>query len=416
MSASSSYDVIIIGAGIIGAAIAWELNSAGRRVTIVDRGDPGMGCSYGNAAHFATEQIFPIASPAIFRDIPRLLVARNSPLTFNPHSLLSTLRWSLSFLCASNRSSFAGGTRALAALNAGALADWQALLSAIGQAQLLHRTGTLQLAESARGMRELAAMQLALGEFDVPGRMVQCKELLDYLPQLPERAQGGLYFPETAYCLDPYLFFRAVFDACLTSGVSFKHASVSALEYSSGPGVTLVTESARLQANTVIVAGGVHSGELLRPLGYHTPLIAERGYHLLLPQTRPTLKLPVTLHERQFIMTPLQSGIRLAGTVEFASPDDPPNMKRAQMLYTQANEVFPGLDAKGSSQWMGCRPTLPDYLPVIDAPDDARRLIVATGNHHLGLTQAATVARCVRHLAQGSAPHINLAPFRLSRF
>ena len=75
MSASSSYDVIVIGAGIIGAAIAWELNSAGRRVTIVDRGDPGMGCSYGNAAHFATEQIFPIASPAI----PALLRPKAGP-------------------------------------------------------------------------------------------------------------------------------------------------------------------------------------------------------------------------------------------------------------------------------------------------------------------------------------------------
>ncbi|MAT94376.1 MAG: FAD-dependent oxidoreductase [Halioglobus sp.] len=416
MSASSSYDVIVIGAGIIGAAIAWELNSAGRRVTIVDRGDPGMGCSYGNAAHFATEQIFPIASPAIFRDIPRLLVARNSPLTFNAHSLLSTLRWSLRFLRASNRSSYTRGTRALAALNAGALSDWQALLSTIGQAQLLHRTGTLQLAESRRGVRELAAMQVALSEHEVPSRMVGRDELPDYLPQLPDLAQGGLYFPETAYCLDPYLFFRTVFDACLANGVSFHHANVSALDDSNRPGVTVVTDSARLQANTVIVAGGVHSGELLRPLGHRIPLIAERGYHLLLPHTRPTLKLPVTLHERQFIMTPLQSGIRLAGTVEFASPDDPPSMQRAQMLYTQANEVFGGLDATGSSQWMGCRPTLPDYLPVIDAPDNNRSLIVATGNHHLGLTQAATVARCVRHLAQGTAPPVNLADFRLSRF
>lgn len=416
MSASSRYDVIVIGAGIIGAAIAWELTNAGRWVTMLDRGNPGMGCSYGNAAHFATEQIFPIASPAIFRDIPRLLFARNSPLTFNPNSLLSTLRWTLRFLCASNRSSFASGTRALASLNAGALADWQALLSAIGQAHLLHQTGTLQLAESARGMRELAAMQRALSEFEVPSQLVKSNELLGYLPQLPDRAQGGLYFPETAYCLDPYLFFRAVFDACLAHGASFKHASVSALEYSSERGATVVTDNARLHADTVIVAGGVHSGELLRPLGRRIPLIAERGYHLLLPQTRPTLKLPVTLHERQFIMTPLQSGIRLAGTVEFANPDDPPSMKRAQMLYKQANKVFPGLDDTGSSQWMGCRPTLPDYLPVIDALDDARSLIVATGNHHLGLTQAATVARCVRHLAQRTAPHIDLAAFRLNRF
>lgn len=416
MHTNSRHDVVVVGAGIIGAAIAWELSRAGRKVTLVDRSEPGMGCSYGNAAHFATEQIFPLANPAVLRDIPRLIMSRNSPLTFNRNSLLSTLRWGLRFLRACNSHTFRNGTSALAALNALAITDWKALLAAIGQPQLLHFSGTLQLAESVRGLDELKALQTALAAFEVPSRTVHASALLDYLPEVPAKAQGGLYFPDTAYCLDPYRFFRAVFDASVESGTVFKRSNVAALETISGSGVTLVTDAGKLEAATVIVACGVHSGELLRPLGYRIPLIAERGYHLLLPHTLPRLNLPVTLHERQFIMTPMQTGIRLAGTVEFASPQDPPSMQRAQMLYSQASQVFPRLNDAGSSQWMGCRPTLPDYLPIIDTPGESNSLIVATGNHHLGLTQAATVARCVRHLTEGSAPPVSLEPYQLSRF
>ncbi|MEJ8567783.1 NAD(P)/FAD-dependent oxidoreductase [Elongatibacter sediminis] len=412
----TTHDVVIVGSGIIGITIAWELRKAGREVLLVDRGEPGMECSYGNAAHFATEQIFPIANPDNLRSLPRYLLSRDSPLTFRLSSIQHVLPWGIRYLRACREQAFRHGSRALAALNEQALPAWRALLEEIGSQHLLLTPGTLQLAETPRGGSELETLHRNLLDHEVESRLLGSSEVSELLPDLPRRSYTGLYFPHTAHCHDPFRFLKEVYNACLDRQVGFLREEVHTLSPRSDGSVDVVGADQTLTAGSVVIACGVHSARLLKPLGYRVPLIAERGYHLILSEPGMDLGLPVTLHERQFIMTPTETGVRLAGTAEFAHPEDPPTMQRASMLFHQAKHVFPELILNSSSQWMGCRPTLPDYLPVIDRLESAPRVFASFGHAHLGLTQAAISAQLITDMLMDRECTIDPSPFTVNRF
>lgn len=409
-------DVIVVGAGIIGVTIAWELRKAGRDVLLLDQDDPGMGCSWGNAAHFATEQIFPLANGDNLRNLPRYLMAADSPLTVRRSSLLSLIPWGLRYLLACRGSRVQRGARALHALNSRSLASWQLLLQEIGAADLLHTPGTLQLAETVRGHHELVQLQRDLEAFGITSSLLRGHEVSELTGELAPGDYQGLHFPGTAYCDDPHALLVEVFRACIARGVSFRHGAASHVRTAGNDRIEVVVDGKSLFAKSAVIACGVHSKQFAASEGLRMPLVAERGYHMLLPRVSRIPSLPVTLHERQFIMTPMAHGLRLAGTVEFARPGDPPTMRRADMLFDQARQLFPALDAEGGTKWMGCRPTLPDYLPVIDRLGKNREIFASFGHAHLGLTQAALSARLLVNLMQREPVEIDLAPYRADRF
>ena len=144
------------------------------------------------------------------------------------------------------------------------------------------------------------------------------------------------------------------------------------------------------------------------------PLDTERGYHLMLPHEAARLRLPVSSIDHSFVMTPMQHGLRLAGTVEYAGLEAPPNMARANNLHPLAEKLLQApLDARDAQPWMGFRPTTADSLPVIDRDGD---LLLAFGHQHLGLTQAALTAEILSALYFGETPPLDLTPYRLRRF
>jgi D-hydroxyproline dehydrogenase len=173
-----------------------------------------------------------------------------------------------------------------------------------------------------------------------------------------------------------------------------------------------------LTAPRVLISCGAWSRELVRrSTGVRVPLDTERGYHLMLPAEKERLALPVASAERRFIMTPMEGGLRLAGTVEFAGVNRPGNMKRAWRLRENADALLrESVDVDGAETWMGCRPTLPDCLPVIDRAGPEGRVLLAFGHHHLGLTQAAITAKMLHALYRGQEPPLPPGPYRLDRF
>jgi D-hydroxyproline dehydrogenase len=115
----------------------------------------------------------------------------------------------------------------------------------------------------------------------------------------------------------------------------------------------------------------------------------------------------------------MTDGLRLAGTVEFAGLDSPPNMQRAWQLQRASQGLFKrDLDVTGATTWMGFRPSLPDSLPVIDSACEGR-VLLAFGHQHLGLTQAAVTAEMIADWVSGAAGQAGLPArnaYRLDRF
>lgn len=137
----------------------------------------------------------------------------------------------------------------------------------------------------------------------------------------------------------------------------------------------------------------------------------------MVPELKNALPFPVSSADRKFIMTPMEDGLRLAGTVEYAGLNSPPNMKRATMLKELAKGLLKSELSHESDgeKWMGNRPSLPDSLPVIDSVEEGK-ILFAFGHQHLGLTQAAITADLVSELSRQRELSLDISPFALSRF
>ncbi len=408
-------DIVVVGAGIIGVACALQLARQGRRVVVLDPQAPGMGASYGNAGHLATEQVFPIADLSILKRLPAMLLDPMGPLRLDWTYLPRALPWFIRLLLNLRPVRYQRTVAGLRALNEGSLGAWQRLLQSIGQAPLLREDGSLLVYERGESRAALDAVQQRMRQQGVAVDFWSGDAVRKAAPQLSDAIQGGLFFPATGHFLDPYTVVGELVNAAKAEGVQFLQQRVLDGRLESN-GVSLMTDQGVLTAQQVLIACGAHSAKLTAALtGKQVPLDTERGYHLMLPHEQQRLPFAVTSLERKFIMTPMTGGLRLAGTVEFAGLDRPANMQRAWQLHRLSKGLFQhDLSDSEATPWMGFRPSLPDSLPIIDRVCEGK-VLLAFGHQHLGLTQAAVTAEWVGQLAAGErVPQLHL--YRLERF
>jgi D-amino-acid dehydrogenase len=407
-------DIIVVGAGIVGVACALQLARQGQRVVVVDQQAPGMGASWGNAGHLATEQVFPIADVSILKRLPAMLLDPMGPLRLDWKYLPRALPWFIRLLLNLRPASYRRTVAGIRALNEGSLGAWQRLLQSIERPGLLHENGSLLVFERAESQAALDALQQRMQQQGVPVQAWTGSAIREAAPQLSEGIRGGLFFPATGHFVDPYRVVCELVEAAKASGVTFLQQRVMDARLE-GAGVALLTDQGKLTARQVLIACGAHSAKLTAALtGKHVPLDTERGYHLMLPQEAQRLPFAVTSLERKFIMTPMAGGLRLAGTVEFAGLDRPANMQRAWQLHRLSDGLFrQSLSVTDATPWMGFRPSLPDSLPIIDRVC-AGKVLLAFGHQHLGLTQAAVTAEWMVKLWKGDSAQCGA--YRLGRF
>ena len=419
MPDSNRADIAVVGAGIIGVACALQLARQGLRVAVIDPQEPGMGASYGNAGHLATEQVFPIADVSILKRLPAMLLDPMGPLRLDWKYLPRALPWFVRLLLNLRPAKYQRTVAGIRALNEGSLGAWQRLLSSIGRPQLLREDGSLLVFERADSRAALDALQVRMQQQNVPVAYWSGEAVRKAAPQLSDEIKGGLFFPGTGHFLDPYQVVCELVSAATAEGVQFlKQRVVDGRVHAEG--VSLVSDQGLFTARKVLIACGAHSAKLTAALtGKHVPLDTERGYHLMLPHEQQRLSFAVTSLERKFIMTPMAGGLRLAGSVEFAGLERPANMQRAWQLHRLSQGLFrEELATRDATPWMGFRPSLPDSLPIIDRVCEGK-VLLAFGHQHLGLTQAAVTAEMVGQLAS-TTPIFSglpsLAPYQLDRF
>jgi D-amino-acid dehydrogenase len=191
---------------------------------------------------------------------------------------------------------------------------------------------------------------------------------------------------------------------------------VQGFEFGADGPETVVTDRGRHACDRVVIAAGAWSRSLTRQLGCDPPLDTERGYHLTLPDPGVAPRMPIFSTERAMVSTPVEGGLRLAGTVELGGLEAAPDWRRADLLLDNARGWYPELDGRAATRWMGFRPSMPDSLPVISRAPRHRNAILAFGHGHCGLMLGARTGELVRDLALERTPAIDLAPFRVDRF
>ena len=410
--------MLVIGAGIVGLAIALRLQREGRQVTVIDRKGVAAEASRGNAGAFAFTDILPLASPGMLRKAPRWLLDPLGPLSIAPRYLPRITPWLFHFWRASFPERVRAGTAAQAALMDLAIVETDAMLAAAGATDMLRSDGVLHLYESEA---ELTASQpgwQARADHGIAFTHLHgAQAIAELQPGLSPALVAATFLPAWKTIADPLLLTLALARRFVELGGRLRRGGALALEPSaSGILVALAADAQRITAQQVVVAAGAWSHRLARTLGERIPLETERGYNTTLPLAAFDLKRQLTFGGHGFVVTPLACGVRVGGAVEFAGLDAPPNFQRSEVLLAKAKRFMPGLATAGGTQWMGFRPSLPDSLPAIGPSAHDARVTYAFGHGHLGLTQAAATARLVADILFGRPSALDLSPFRPQRF
>lgn len=400
-------EIAVIGAGAVGLACALRLHQAGHEVVLVAPQDDETGASYGNAGVIADYAVMPVGTPAVLRDLPRLLFDRDSPLAIR-HAAMATLApWLLRFTreCLPGRAK--ANAAAIAALLAPAAQMWRDLASDIGARDQLKAHGSLYLYERPDQAVDLAKYR-ALG---LTVDAVSDAEMGQLEPALRGHA-GGAFFPNTLTVNDPATLLRALRAA--VADIPHIPARVTRLKRS-GHGLHLTGPDLDLRAARVVLAAGAWSKKLAAQMGDKVPLDTERGYHLEYDMPENPLTRQTSPVARGFYFSPMQGRLRVAGTVELGGLTAPPAPHRWAVMERGARAILPDLP-EPSRRWMGFRPSIPDSRPVIGPSRGGADVIHAYGHGHIGLTLAPVTAQMVVDLVAGRAPIVDAAPYRTTRF
>ncbi len=408
--------IAVVGAGVVGAATALSLSRAGYRVALIDRGEPGMGASFGNAGYLSKSGVAPTATPGILWKVPGLLLDPLGPLTIRWRYLPSMLPWLWKFVKASDPKRCEEISIALQALLVHGHDCYADLLGQAALDEIAPHGGLLYVYETDKGFEGSRWANELRQRRGIECRYVPREQIRQLEPALAPVFKHAIHIPDMRHLKDPLRLTRAIVAKFTEAGGEVARAEVTGVERRSSGALALATTSGTRTADGLVIASGAWSRHLARQCGADVPLDTERGYHVTIENPNAAPRMPVASGERHFAANPMEVGLRLAGTDELGGLAAPPNWERAKLLQRQAERMFDGLDASAGEFWMGFRPSMPDSLPVIGPVPGDGRVYLAFGHGHLGVTFAAVTARLIADMVTGEKPLVDPLPYRADRF
>lgn len=407
---------LVIGAGIIGTAIAHDLQKRGQQVVLIDRDAPGRGASFGNMASIAVTEFMPASRPSVWRQIPGWMLDPEGPVRVRPSYMPRLVPWFLRFIAASRPSKLRELEAQGAALCARALDDTLDLLRETGLENQISDEGCLSLyTDEAEFKADREHIEI-LERFGFPHEVIGRQAIKALEPELSNKIGLAVLFPQNRTMKDPYRLVLALAERFTAMGGRIEAGEVTGVVRGEGAREVVLKDGRRLAADRVVICAGAFSAKLAKMLGEPIPLETERGYHTQIMAPGISMKHSIIWPARAFMVSPTAGGIRVGGTVEMAGLDAAPDYRRSKVTVKRAKEALPNLQCEDFTEWMGHRPALPDTVPILSASAKTKGLFYATGHGHLGLTYAATTARLMGDLITGVRPPVDLHPYRINRF
>lgn len=407
---------LIVGAGIIGSTLAYELQKRGRQVVLIDRNAPGSGASFGNMASIAVTEFMPASRPSVWRQIPGWMMDPEGPVRVRPAYMPRLVPWFLRFIAASRPQKLRELEAQGAALCARSLEDTLALLRETGLSDQISDEGCLSLyADEAEFRADRDHIEI-LERFGIPHEVIGRQAITALEPEISDKIGMAVLFPKNRSIKDPYQLVLALAERFRALGGKIEVGEVVGFLRGDAVQCVFLKDGRQIAAEEVILCAGAHSAKLAKDVGEPIPLETERGYHTQIMQPGITLRHSIIWPARAFMVTPTAGGIRVGGTVEMAGLEAPPDFRRSKVTVRRATEALPRLECREFTEWMGHRPALPDTVPILSASAKTKGLFYATGHGHLGLTYAATTALLMADLITGARPSLDLHPYRVNRF
>ena len=405
----------VIGGGIQGVCTSLFLIKKGFKVTLFDRDEPGnLSASYGNAGHFSPYASLSMNRPDILLDVPAMLLSTTGPLALKWNYVPKMIPWFLKFIKNCSKNKMMHTAKYMHQVLDLALPAYDELFQEVDVSNLVENRGIIYFWTD----KDLKSRELEINvrkELGVEQKLLTPHEIHDLEPHIKKIYHGGVLYPSARHARNPKKILLKLFELFLNKGGSFKKMNVEKINFLPNDKLLIKTNSGSYNFDKMVIACGAFSKKLTDQTGEKIPLDTERGYHVHFKGYDHLLSRPVIFLNRGFGITPMEQGLRVVGTVEFGGLYNPVSKKRINNLIENARYLFPEL-GKHEDEWLGFRPTLPDFLPVMGQSKNHKNLFYSFGHHHLGWTLGAISGKIISKMISGEKTNLNLEPYSSLRF
>lgn len=407
--------MVVIGAGIVGLSTAIWLRRAGKKVIVVDKGEPGMGTSYGNGGILAACGVCPVTAPGMVLKGPKMLFDPDFPLFLRWSYLPRLAPWLIRYLSHANEKDTRRISKGLVPIVTDSVEQHKSLVRGT-TAESWITDGDYCFAYKDRTAFDADAFTLTLRrEAGFVPDLIQGDAVRDYEPHFARSVGLLAVMKDHAYVRAPGRYIQALADVLRAEGGAVRRAEVLDVELLENKITAVISDQGRIACENAVLATGVWSKPLARKLGLNVPLESERGYHVMYKDPSIKLRAAYMISSGKFVATPMQDGLRCAGVVEFGGLDAGPTAAPLKLLRKQVMQTFPTLEYSETEEWLGHRPAPSDSLPLI-GEIAGTGVFAGFGHHHIGLTGGPKTGRLISDLIAQGRSNIDLSAYDPGRF
>ena len=408
----------VVGAGIQGVCVGLQLIKKGIPVTIFDRQDPlsseFKSASYGNAGHFSPYAVLQFNRPDVLYDVPKMLLSSYGPLALKWNYVPKLFPWIFNYLKNFNKKSMLHTAKYMHQILSLSNDAYEEIFKEIDTTNLIEKKGIIYVWTN----KNLKSRKLEIkvrSDLGIEQKLLSQKEILDLEPNLSPVFDAGVIYEKAMHARDPHGILKAIFKLFISKGGKFIQENITNLKQSNINETIIKSQDREYIFEKTVIASGAFSKNLTDQLGEKIPLDTERGYHVHFKDMDHLISRPVIFLDRGFGMTPMNQGLRAVGTVELGGLKNPLSKKRIDYIVKCAKELLPQLK-KHDDEWLGFRPTLPDFLPVLGPSKKYKNLFYSFGHHHLGWTLGAISGKIISGMIAGENTNLDLSAYNSKRF
>lgn len=408
-------DVLVLGAGIVGIALALKLQAFGRRVVLLDRGEPGAATSFGNAGLIERSSVFPYAFPRDWRTLRDHALQRKLAARYHWQALPFISRWLLSYWRHSSAARYPAAVAGALPLVERSWTEHAPLIDSAGAGDLVNERGWIKVFRTAAGRTEALDLAERSRAYGLRVNVLSREALRECEPVLGDGVAGGVHYPDSRQIRDPQALSLAYLALFRRQGGRFVQGDARSLR-SDGAHWTVDAGGRRLRAQHAVLTLGPWGEEFSRQLGYRPVMGVKRGYHRHFTPGAQGLRHVIVDVDHGYALAPTARGIRLTTGAEFARRDARCTPVQLDRLEPIARRLA-GLGERVDQQpWMGSRPCTSDMLPILGPAPQHPGLWFSFGHAHHGLTLSASSGRLLAEMICGQPTFTDARPYRIDRF
>ena len=345
--------------------------------------------------------------------MPAMLLSSNGPLALKWNYVPKMIPWFINFLKNCSTKKMMHTAKYMHQILDIALPAYDELFEEVDISGLIENKGIMYIWND-QNLKSRELETNIRNEIGAEQQLLNKKEIHDLEPNIKKIYHAGVFYKNARHARNPGKIWLKLFKLVLAKGGKFIKSNVETINFSNENPIIKTKENS-FEFDKVIIACGAFSKKLTDQINEKIPLETERGYHIHFKGYDHLISRPVVFSNRGFGMTPMEQGLRVVGTVEFGGLKNPISKDRIKNLVNNAKYLLEGLP-EHDDEWLGFRPTLPDYLPVIGPSKNHKNVFYSFGHHHLGWTLGAISGKIVSKMIANENTNLNLEPYSSKRF